>query len=142
MSLVNQSLTINFTIPKTEAKLIIFFVFNQHRNSEFSLHFTYCVNLCKTLTSNQSFYPDFTGVKLVACQQCNLHASTYTGVSSKPGPNTLQGVHFLAQRIRVSQTPENRMQSESIGSFLSLSLLTKMFSWQNSWLCYLLLCFL
>ena len=69
MSLVNQSLTINFTIPKTEAKLIIFFVFNQRRNSEFSLHFTYCVNLCKTLTSNQSFYPDFTGVKLVACQQ-------------------------------------------------------------------------
>ena len=70
MSLVNQSLTINFTIPKTEAKLIIFFVFNQRRNLEFSLHFTYCVNLCKTLTSNQSFYPDFTGVKLVACQQC------------------------------------------------------------------------
>jgi len=70
MSLVNQILMINFTIPKTEAKLTILFVFNQCRNSEFSLHFTYCVHLCKTLTSNQSFYPDFTGVKLVACQQC------------------------------------------------------------------------
>ena len=37
----------------------------------------------------------------------NLPASAYTGAPSKPGPNTLQGACSLAQRIRVTQTPEN-----------------------------------
>ena len=37
----------------------------------------------------------------------NLPASTYTGAPSKLGPDTLQGACSLAQRIRVTQTPEN-----------------------------------
>ena len=55
--LVNQSLKINFTIPKTETKLIIF-SFDQHRNSEFSF------------AVYNATRPDFTGVKFVACQRC------------------------------------------------------------------------
>ena len=37
----------------------------------------------------------------------NLPASAYTGAPSKLGPNTLQEACSLAQRIRVTQTPEN-----------------------------------
>ena len=37
----------------------------------------------------------------------NLLASTYIGALSKLGPNTLQGACSLAQRIGVTQTPEN-----------------------------------
>ena len=48
-------------------KFIIFIRFDHSVNLTFGLYFTYRENLCET--SNQSFYPDFTGVKLVACQQ-------------------------------------------------------------------------
>ena len=71
-----------------------------HQVYNFVLYFTYLGNLRKIQTSTQSFYPDFTGIKLVACRR-------YT-VSSLKNNSILPSATSLPNQVKSSNTAHGR----------------------------------